>query len=84
MKNNNTWVAAGTKVWTHHEGWATTCAGTTCDWKPVHTFGVRWRRPVTDGTALAAHGATIYAGWIDGIASPSPDLRHRHRHELRR
>ncbi|HNQ07924.1 MAG TPA: hypothetical protein PKH97_12160 [Tetrasphaera sp.] len=72
VKNTNTWVAAGTKVWRTTKGWATTCSGTTCDWKPVHTFGTDGAGLSRMGTALAAHGATIYAGWIDGIASPSP------------
>jgi hypothetical protein len=72
VTNANTWVAAGSRVWRTTKGWNTVCSGSTCDWKAVHTFGTDGLGLPKLGTALAASGSTIYAGWIDGVANPGP------------
>ncbi|WP_163510548.1 glycosyl hydrolase [Fodinicola acaciae] len=69
----NHWVAAGNKVWDSTRGWDTTCA-TTCDWTPVHGFGLDAAGGYNVGTALAVSGVVTYAAWVDSGANPSPSF----------
>lgn len=68
------WVAAGSKVWETRKGFDTTCA-TTCDWVPVHDFGLDAAGGYNVGTALAVSGTTTYAAFVDSSANPSPTFR---------
>lgn len=72
VNNTNTWVAAGSKVWRTTKGWNTECAGTSCDWRAVHTFGTDAAGGPRLGTALAANGSVTYAAWVDSSANPGP------------
>jgi hypothetical protein len=63
----NHWVAGGRFVWDDHAAWNTRCHHDGCDWKNVHDLGAG---RVT--TALAANGATTYAGWVAGGGNPGP------------
>lgn len=72
VRNTNTWVAAGSRVWRTTKGWNTNCLGATCDWKAVHTFGTDAAGGPRLGTALAANGAVTYAAWVDSSGNPGP------------
>jgi hypothetical protein len=69
----NHWVAAGSKVWETAKGWNTQCA-TTCDWVPVHSFGLDAAGGYNVGTAVAVSGVTTYAAWVDSSGNPSPSF----------
>jgi hypothetical protein len=69
----NHWVAAGNDVWDSAKGWSTQCA-TTCDWVPVHSFGLDAAGGYNVGTAVAVNGITTYAAWVDSGANPSPNF----------
>jgi hypothetical protein len=71
----NHWVAAGNKVWDTRKGFDTTCGGATCDWVPVHEFGLDAAGGYNVGTALAVSGATTYAAFVDSGSNPSPTFR---------
>lgn len=75
VSNTNTWYAAGSKLWKTTKGWNTACAGSACDWTPIHTFGTDGVGLPRLGTAIAANGKTVYAAWIDGQANPSPTFQ---------
>lgn len=75
IHNTTHWVAAGNDVWTTHKGWRTTCSGSTCDWKNVHSFGIDSAGGYNVGTALAESGKTIYAAWVDSGGNPSPTFQ---------
>jgi hypothetical protein len=70
----NHWVAAGNKVWDTRKGFDTTCAGATCDWVPVHDFGLDAAGGYNVGTALAVSGDTTYAAFVDSSGNPSPSF----------
>jgi len=74
VHDTNHWVAAGSKVWDSTKGWNTTCADTTCDWVPVHDFGLDAAGGHNVGTALAVSGITTYAAWVDSSGNPSPNF----------
>jgi hypothetical protein len=69
------WVGAGSKVWETKKGFATTCGGSSCDWVPVHDFGLDAVGGYNVGTALAVNGQTTYAAWVDSSGNPSPAFR---------
>ena len=73
VHDTNHWVAAGNKVWDSVKGWNTTCA-TTCDWVPVHSFGLDAAGGYNVGTALAVSGVTTYAAWVDSSGNPSANF----------
>ncbi|HTZ44382.1 MAG TPA: hypothetical protein VMB79_11015 [Jatrophihabitans sp.] len=68
------WVAAGNEVWDTTQGWNTQCS-TTCDWVPVHSFGLDAAGGYNVGTALAVSGVTTYAAWVDSSGNPSASFR---------
>lgn len=68
----NHWVAGGSSIWDTRRGWATTCAGATCDWVNVHSLGNDASGAPNLATALATSGVTTYAGWVGGGGNPGP------------
>jgi hypothetical protein len=57
VANPNHWVTGGRYVWETTKGFDTVCEGNTCDWKKVTDLGA-----AAQLTAIAANGATVYAG----------------------
>lgn len=68
----NHWVVGGSKIWDSQKGWATTCAGSTCDFALVHDLGVGSDGSANLATAIATSGVTTYAGWVGGGGNPGP------------
>ena len=71
----NHWVAAGNVVWDTVKGFTTQCTGPTCDWKPVHSFGLDAAGGYNVGTAVAVSGVTTYAAFVDSSGNPSDAFR---------
>lgn len=71
IHNAHHWVAVGNKVWESRKGFNTTCADTSCDWKPVYDLGTDSAGGLNVGTAVATSGVVSYVAHVDSSGNPS-------------
>ncbi len=72
VHDSNHWVVGGNDIWDSTKGWATSCAGATCDFTQVHSLGKDSAGGYNLATAIAVSGVTTYAGWVGGGGNPGP------------
>ncbi|GAA1876225.1 WD40/YVTN/BNR-like repeat-containing protein [Lapillicoccus jejuensis] len=72
VHDSNHWVVGGSAIWDTTKGWATSCAGATCDFTQVHSLGKDAAGGDNLASAIAVSGVTTYAGWVGGGGNPGP------------